>query len=123
LSSEPAKNKPRTFAVAGLELAMAWGDGHESYLPFNLLRTHCPCAPCRVAAGRSDYKGPERPVADPPPMIVDVEPVGAYAMRIVWSDGHREGIYPFEMLRSMCPCERCAGQTASAFRADRLRES
>ena len=33
--------------------------------------------------------------------------VGKYAIQILWSDGHSEGIYPFEMLLSLCPCKVC----------------
>jgi ATP-binding protein involved in chromosome partitioning len=34
--------------------------------------------------------------------------VGAYAIRITWSDGHSTGLYTYEFLRSICPCARCA---------------
>jgi DUF971 family protein len=30
-----------------------------------------------------------------------VEPVGSYAIRIYWSDGHNTGIYTWELLRSL----------------------
>jgi DUF971 family protein len=33
--------------------------------------------------------------------------VGAYALRIVWSDGHDDGIWAFEALRRDCPCAQC----------------
>ena len=36
-----------------------------------------------------------------------VEAVGNYAIRIQWSDGHGSGIYSFEHLRNICPCEAC----------------
>ncbi len=39
-----------------------------------------------------------------------VEPVGNYAVRIVWSDGHSSGIYSFEHLRSVCPCPQCVAE-------------
>jgi DUF971 family protein len=34
--------------------------------------------------------------------------VGAYGLRINWSDGHSTGIYTFERLLAGCPCARCA---------------
>ncbi len=37
----------------------------------------------------------------------EIEPVGRYGMRITWSDGHNLGIYTFEYLRKLCPCEEC----------------
>ena len=39
--------------------------------------------------------------------MLNVESVGAYAIRIDWSDGHGSGIYSFEHLRSICKCEEC----------------
>jgi DUF971 family protein len=39
--------------------------------------------------------------------MLRVEPVGAYAIRIDWSDGHNTGIYTFDHLRSLCQCDAC----------------
>jgi DUF971 family protein len=33
--------------------------------------------------------------------------VGNYAIKVRWSDGHDTGIYTYEFLLSLCPCERC----------------
>jgi DUF971 family protein len=38
--------------------------------------------------------------------------VGSYAIQINFSDGHNTGIYSYEQLRSICPCQACA----AAFR-------
>ena len=38
--------------------------------------------------------------------------VGSYAIQINFSDGHNTGIYSYEQLRMICPCEACA----AAFR-------
>ena len=40
-------------------------------------------------------------------MVVAVHLVGAYAVRIDWSDGHGAGIYTYEFLLAHCPCDRC----------------
>jgi DUF971 family protein len=32
-----------------------------------------------------------------------ISAVGNYALNIEWSDGHRTGIYPWDMLRAICP--------------------
>jgi len=55
--------KPRNIAIAGRELALAWGDGHESYFPFDELRTNCPCSLCR--GQREAPKDPLRIVTAP----------------------------------------------------------
>ena len=105
---DPRRIKPRNVAVAGRELAIAWGDGHESFFPFDRLRTACPCAGCR---GRSAGEGGALRIVRAPSLgeitIERLVPVGAYAVQIVWSDGHDTGIYAFEALRRECPCPEC----------------
>jgi DUF971 family protein len=45
--------------------------------------------------------------------------VGAYGLRINWSDGHGTGIYTFDRLLAACPCPSCAG--AQGETRDKLR--
>jgi DUF971 family protein len=33
--------------------------------------------------------------------------VGAYGLRVQWSDGHGTGIYTFQRLLAACPCVDC----------------
>ena len=39
--------------------------------------------------------------------MLGVEPVGNYAIRINWSDGHNTGIYSYDHLRHICTCDAC----------------
>jgi ATP-binding protein involved in chromosome partitioning len=53
-----------------------------------------------------------RPLLDPRTVPPDVYPlairwVGRYALGFDWSDGHNTGIYPFDRLRALCPCDEC----------------
>lgn len=108
---DPRAFKPRNIAVAGRELAMAWGDGHESYFPFDQLRRDCPCALCREKVAKNSSRDPLRIVNGPSFQKISISrllPVGAYAVQIVWSDGHDTGIHAFEALRRACPCPECA---------------
>jgi len=41
-------------------------------------------------------------------------PVGNYALRFVWDDGHDAGIYSWERLRLMCPCPECLEKHTAA---------
>ena len=91
-----------------------WRDGHHSSYPLAHLRDECPCATCTGAHGTQPQKsGYSKPDASPFPMfkpalkMLSVEPVGNYAIRIDWSDGHNSGIYSWEHLRAVCPCEEC----------------
>jgi DUF971 family protein len=91
-----------------------WNDGHRSDYSLAYLRDECPCATCTGAHGTTPEKSNySNAAADPFPMfkpvlkMVNVEPVGQYAIRIYWSDGHNTGIYSFERLREICPCQEC----------------
>ncbi len=44
------------------------------------------------------YEAPARPV--------EVTPVGKYALRFKWNDGHESGIYSWEYLRQSLPMRR-----------------
>jgi DUF971 family protein len=83
-----------------------WKDGHHSAYDNQYLRDHCPCAGCTGAHGT-----PPRPKQSENPLQLftprlkmdTVEPVGNYAIRIVWNDGHSTGIYSFAHLRKISP--------------------
>jgi DUF971 family protein len=93
-------------------LRLSWSDGHESVYPLDGLRRACPCAGC---AGGHERMGelPDPEVFRQPATrrweSVRVEPVGTYAIRIVWDDGHDAGIHTWKRLRAICPCAACSG--------------
>ena len=89
-----------------------WRDGHHSDYSLGYLRDECPCATCTGAHGtepqRSSYSKTDLfPMFKPALRIESVEAVGRYAVRIHWNDGHSTGIYSFDHLRKICPCEEC----------------
>ena len=89
-----------------------WKDAHHSDYELKYLRDHCPCASCTGAHG-TPPRVPEPENNNPFQMykpalkMLNAEPVGNYAIRIHWSDGHSSGIYSWEHLRSICPCAEC----------------
>ena len=87
-----------------------WKDRHASHYGLQYLRDKCPCATCTGAHG-TPPRVPEPPAAfqmyKPTLKMLSVEPVGSYAIRIHWSDGHNTGIYSYEHLRRICPCAEC----------------
>ncbi|HTQ57287.1 MAG TPA: DUF971 domain-containing protein [Bryobacteraceae bacterium] len=90
-----------------------WKDGHASDYGLTYLRDKCPCASCTGAHGtpprQPESAAPASPFQMYKPVLkmLNVEPVGNYAIRIHWSDGHSSGIYSWEHLRNICPCARC----------------
>lgn len=90
--------------VIGRELAIAWGDGHETYLDLERLRRACPCAVCN---GEPDVLGRgERPAPAHTPAsfeLVSHEMVGGYGWQPRWADGHATGIFSVGYLRRLDP--------------------
>jgi DUF971 family protein len=87
-----------------------WKDGHKSDYTLVYLRDRCPCAACTGAHGtpaRPKTENTPFPMFQPRLRMESIEPVGNYAIRIVWSDGHSTGIYSFEHFRKICPCKEC----------------
>jgi DUF971 family protein len=80
--------------VIGNELALAFDDGEEVYLPLDLLRRACPCAACQ---GEPDALGRVlRPVQQIGPRgfeLLKSEVIGGYAIQLFWADGHSTGLY------------------------------
>jgi DUF971 family protein len=90
-----------------------WKDSHQSSYGLDYLRDHCPCAMCTGSHGTAPRPKSTEKAANPFQMytpklkMTEVEAVGNYAIRIRWSDGHGSGIYSFEHLRKICPCDEC----------------
>jgi DUF971 family protein len=79
--------------------------GHAWRYPARMLRLACPCAACvEEMTGRRLLQPGAIPAAIRPESLALV---GAYGLRIRWSDGHDTGIYTFELLRGLCGCPRC----------------
>ena len=79
--------------------------GHAWLYPARALRLACRCAACM-----EEMSG--RALLDPDSIPAGISPdsvalVGAYGLRIHWSDGHDTGIYGFAQLRADCGCSRC----------------
>ena len=106
----PTRLTPTHIQPIGSELAIAWSDGAESYLPLDLLRRACPCAAC---GGEPDVLGHVvRPqvVYTPESFILKgVAVVGGYALQPAWADGHGTGLYTFPYLRRLAS-EAAPGQ-------------
>ena len=90
-----------------------WRDAHHSDYALAYLRDNCPCAGCTGAHGtppqKTDFASNPLQMYKPVLKMASVEPVGNYAIRIAWNDGHNSGIYSFDYLREICPCAVCRG--------------
>jgi len=100
---EPLDINWRGKGVLGID----WNDGHHGVYPVKYLRQHCPCAACT-----DEWTGELKIKPQSIPLLIllnDIEPVGRYALRFMWNDGHDTGIYSYATLRRMCQCDTCQG--------------
>ena len=112
MPSVPGPTDPvRIKKLDSQHLLIQWADEHESRYVGPVLRGMCPCASCQ------DEDTGQRlilPIHIPDTLeYLNVELVGQYALQFEWSDGHRTGIYSFDRLRQLCPCEDCAKAPAA----------
>ena len=78
-------------------LEVAFDDGARYQLPFEYLRTHSPSAEVKghgpgqevLVLGKQDVG------------IRAVEPVGQYAVKLVFDDGHDSGLFTWKYLREL----------------------
>ena len=79
-------------------LEIEFADGHAFRLPFELLRVYSPSA--EVTQHRPGGEGVLQ-VGKENVAISAIEPVGHYAVRIRFDDGHHTGIYSWKYLRDL----------------------
>ncbi len=81
----------------GRALEIAFDDGLNVRLAAERLRVESPSAEVqghgpgekRIVTGKENVR------------IVDIEPIGNYAIRIVFDDGHNTGLYAWDYLRKL----------------------
>lgn len=79
-----------------LELAFENGERYE--LSYEFLRVFTPSAEARGhAPGQETLQVGKRDVE-----ILGIEPVGNYAIKPVFSDGHDSGLFSWDMLHTLC---------------------
>ena len=130
---KPASVKVHVSSGAGVDIT--WADGHASHYDFAYLREECPCAMCNderhekgAGAGKRHaiekrkslargaapaLSSPLLPMFKPKLTAKSAHAVGNYALQIDFNDGHATGIFSFDFLRTICPCEECAREYRS----------
>lgn len=102
-------HRPQSIKLNKTEgyVEIVWDDERICRYPLSHLREACPCVECR---GGHQYMGmefaPDNLLELKPARsygIVDLKPVGNYALQPFWDDGHATGIYTWEYLRHLCP--------------------
>ena len=93
----------KSIVVFEKELALKLSDGSDLFVNLADLRKACPCAGC---SGETDvfgniYIGENKKLVLDAFRVVKYSFVGLYGVRFFWGDGHRDGIYTFDLLKSL----------------------
>ena len=88
------------------EITIRWDDGHLSRFPIKYLRSECTCARCVSEVTGLRILDPRTVAEDL--TVLGAEHVGRYGVKFLFSDRHDDGIYTWERLRAICPCDECA---------------
>lgn len=78
-------------------LSVSFEDGSSFELPFEYLRVHSPSAEVQGhGAGQAMLVTGKEDVD-----ITGIEPVGQYAVRLIFDDGHSSGLYSWRILHEL----------------------
>ncbi len=91
------------------EITIVWDDNHEGRITLQTLRDACPCAGCKGETVLFQTYIPPEPDRSVPGRyeLQSATPVGNYALKLTWKDGHEMGMYTWQLLRSLCECDDC----------------
>lgn len=100
-------NIPQDVQLIGSEVAIRWDDGRESFISYATLRAASPSAEVQ---GERDIFGHQYGGEVPKNFVgIEVtnwERIGNYALRFSFSDGHRTGLYTYDLLRQLGGLEK-----------------
>ncbi len=103
-------------------MLIKWNDGHAGRDTFLRMRWNCPCASCNGEMGVPGRLEFVKELKDDETVLENLEPIGYYALRPTWKDGHDSGLFTYELLRNLCECEICMNQHPDKFQNNRLVE-
>lgn len=92
-------------------ITIDWPDGKKSFYTVKYLRKMSPSAEQKQLREEMAKNPltilPASAIGKPGETItiMDVEPIGNYALRIIFSDGHDTGLYSWDYLREIDPAE------------------
>ncbi|MDO9064455.1 MAG: DUF971 domain-containing protein [Sulfuricella sp.] len=78
-------------------LEIAFSDGQRFELPCEFLRVYSPSAEVRGHGQGQEVLQVGKKTVE----ITDVQPVGSYAVQLVFSDGHDSGLYSWDYLHDL----------------------
>ena len=87
-----------TFEKSKRCLSVVFDDGSAFSIPYKSLREESPSAENK---GHGNGPPPPQPPVPDDVSVTKADPVGRYAVRITFSDGHNTGLYTWKLLREL----------------------
>jgi DUF971 family protein len=87
-----------TYSKSSRTLSVSYDDGVDITLPAERLRVESPSAEVQGHGGpatKQHITGKEHV------QVIRMEPIGTYAVRLVFDDGHETGLYTWSYLREL----------------------
>lgn len=86
------------FRAGAQELLAEFEDGRSGRVDYRTLRLESPSAEVQ---GHGSGPKPPPPIVPDDIRVVKAEPVGRYAVRLFFSDGHSSGLYTWNIIRTL----------------------
>lgn len=93
------------FSESKKALSVSFDDGASFAIPYKILRLESPSAETQ---GHGNGPKPPPPVISDDLTVEKADPVGRYAIRIFFSDGHSSGLFTWAYLRELGEAELAA---------------
>lgn len=87
-----------TFRASAQEMVAEFDDGQSGRVDYRRLRLESPSAEVQ---GHGSGPKPPLPVVPDDIRVTKADPVGRYALRLHFSDGHSSGLYTWNILRAL----------------------
>ena len=93
----------KSFSILSSTLLLTWNNNSNGRIKLSSLRKACPCAGC---SGENDalgnvYMNQPSVLSKNAFVLLRYEKIGLYGVRFFWKDGHHDGIYTFDLLKSL----------------------
>lgn len=86
---------PEGKLLLGPVVELQWNNGRVQKLGADFLRSRCPCELCRTSSIKLE------PSMFPGLSVGSLDFVGAYALQLHFSDGHKHGAFTFDLLEKL----------------------
>jgi len=80
-------------------LKIEWDDNSVSKIKLSDVRRECPCAHC--SKERENDHGKFEVYTSEQITVKEINPIGTYAINIVWNDNHNTGFYEYSLIKTI----------------------